>query len=57
VSGKNITITWAPNVGHLLASPAVTGPGVEWQPVPGGTGGSVTLPMTATPTFFRVVNP
>jgi hypothetical protein len=57
VVGNNVTITWAPNVGHLLASPATAGPAVNWQPVTGGTGGSVTIPLTSTPMFFRVVNP
>ena len=57
VVGNNVTITWAPNVGHLLASPATAGPNVNWQPVTGGTGGSVTIPLTGTPMFFRVVNP
>jgi hypothetical protein len=57
VVGNNVTITWAPNVGHLLASPATAGPNVDWQPVTGGTGGSVTIPLTSTPMFFRVVNP
>ena len=57
VPAINVTITWAPNVGHLLASPATAGPAVNWQPVTGGTGGSVTIPLTSTPMFFRVVNP
>jgi hypothetical protein len=54
VLGKNITITWTPNAGHLLASPSIAGP---WQPVTGGTGGSVTIPITGSASFFRVVNP
>ena len=55
VAGNQITVTWTPNVGRLLASPALTGPNVNWQQV--GTGGSVTLPTTGSSMFFQVVNP
>jgi hypothetical protein len=51
-SGGNVTITWTPATGTLKASPALTGPNVDWQAV--GTGGSVTLPITAAPRFFMV---
>lgn len=54
IVGNNVTITWTPNVGSLYASPAIAGPAVDWQLV--GTGGSVTLPLTSTPKFFRVGN-
>ena len=57
VVGSNIVITWAPAVGRLLSSPAITGPTVDWLPVAGGTGGSATIPLTGAPVFFRVVNP
>lgn len=56
-AGNNITITWTPAVGRLLASPAVAGPNVDWQPVTGGTGGSVTIPIGGGARFFKVVNP
>ena len=36
-SGNSVTVSWTPNVGHLEASPALVGPGVNWQPVAGGT--------------------
>lgn len=52
VSGSNVTITWAPALGTLYASPAIAGPLVNWVSV--GTGGSVTLPMTPAPRFFKV---
>ncbi|MGA2248095.1 MAG: hypothetical protein ABSH48_24185, partial [Verrucomicrobiota bacterium] len=55
VAGNQITVTWAPSVGRLLASPALTGANVNWQQV--GTGGSVTLTTTGNAMFFRVVNP
>jgi hypothetical protein len=55
VVGNNITISWTPSVGHLQASPALSGSGVNWQTV--GSGGSVTLPISASGMFFRVVNP
>jgi hypothetical protein len=55
VAGNQITVTWTPNVGRLLASPSLTGAGVNWQQV--GTGGSATLTVTGNAMFFRVVNP
>jgi hypothetical protein len=55
LAGNQITVTWTPNAGRLLASPALTGPNVNWQQV--GTGGSVTLPVTGSALFFRVANP
>jgi len=51
--GTNIVITWTPTSGMLLDSPALVGPGVNWQPV--GAGGTVTLPATGSAMFFRVV--
>jgi PA14 domain len=54
--GNNIVITWTPAVGHLLESPAL-GAGANWQPVTGGTGGSVSVPITGAGMFFRVVTP
>lgn len=56
-TGNNITVTWTPNTGHLESSPALSGAGVNWQPVSGGTGGTVTVPATGGGTFFRVVTP
>ncbi len=55
VAGNQITVTWTPNVGRLLASPSLTGAGANWQQV--GTGGSATLTVTGNAMFFRVVNP
>jgi hypothetical protein len=55
LAGNQITVTWTPSAGRLLASPALTGAGVNWQQV--GTGGSVTLPVTGNAMFFRVANP
>jgi hypothetical protein len=49
---NTVTITWTPAVGTLYASPAIAGPNVDWLSV--GTGGSVTLPMTPAPRFFKV---
>lgn len=57
MAGNNITITWLPNSGHLEASPALSGPNMNWQPVTGGTGGTATMPMSGNAWFFRVVNP
>jgi hypothetical protein len=54
VVGGNVTVTWTPASGTLYASPAVAGPTVNWVSV--GSGGSVTLPMTAAPRFFKVAN-
>jgi hypothetical protein len=57
VTGSNITITWIPAAGQLLSSPALTGPNMNWQPVAGGTGGSVTIPITGSSMFFKVSTP
>jgi hypothetical protein len=53
--GSNLTITWTPAVGRLLASPALSGAAVDWVQV--GTGGSASVPITGTAQFFRVANP
>jgi hypothetical protein len=57
VTGSNITITWTPSTGHLLSSPALSGPNMNWQSVTGGTGGSVTIPITGSSMFFKVATP
>lgn len=58
VVGGQLQITWTPNVGHLVASPALTGPNANWQSVTGGTGGSVTVPISSSGAmFFKVSNP
>jgi hypothetical protein len=57
VVGNQLNITWTPNVGHLVASPALTGPNVNWQSVTGGTGGSVSVPISGSAMFFKVSNP
>ena len=56
-TGNNITVTWTPNTGHLESSPALSGAGLNWQPVSGGTGGTATIPVTGSGMFFRVVTP
>ncbi len=56
VAGQ-LHITWSPAVGHLVSSPALTGPNVNWQSVSGGTGGSVTVPIGSGDLFFKVSNP
>ena len=56
VAGQ-LHITWTPVVGHLVSSPALTGPSVNWQSVSGGTGGSVTVPIGSGDSFFKVSNP
>jgi hypothetical protein len=55
VSGANIIVSWNPAVGHLEASPAISGPGVNWQTVV--TGNPATIPIAPGARFFRVVNP
>ena len=52
VVGGNVTVSWTPASGTLYASPAVAGTNVNWISV--GSGGSITLPVTATPRFFKV---
>jgi hypothetical protein len=54
-AGANVSISWTPAGGHLEASPAVAGPGVNWQNV--GTANPAVVPIGAGPQFFRVVNP
>jgi len=55
ISGANIIVSWTPNVGHLEASPAVSGPGVNWVNI--GSGNPATIPIGPGARFFRVVNP
>jgi hypothetical protein len=52
VSGANIIVSWAPNVGHLEASPTVSGP---WVNI--GSSNPATIPIGPGARFFRVVNP
>jgi len=54
-SGANVNISWTPAAGHLESSPAVTGPGVNWQNV--GTANPATVPIGTGPQYFRVSNP
>ena len=51
-SSGNMVISWTPVGGTLMASPALSGPGVDWVPV--GTANPATIPMTGTAQFFRV---
>lgn len=55
VSGHNVTISWTPAGGHLMSSPALSGPGVNWQTV--GTSNPATVPIGSGTQFFRVVVP
>lgn len=55
VSGGNVIVSWAPTGGHLEASPAISGPAVNWQTV--GSGNPATIPIAPGARFFRVVNP
>jgi hypothetical protein len=55
VSSANIIVSWAPTGGHLEASPAISGPGVNWQTV--GSSNPATVPIAPGARFFRVVNP
>ena len=57
ITGNSIKVTWTPSTGHLESSPALSGPNMNWQTVSGGTGGSVTVPITGNGMFFRVVTP
>ena len=54
-SGANVIISWTPTVGHLEASPALSGPGVNWQTL--GSSNPATVPVGPGTRFFRVVNP
>jgi hypothetical protein len=55
VLGANVIVSWAPTGGHLQASPAISGPGVNWQDV--GPSNPATIPIAPGARFFRVVNP
>ncbi len=57
IIGNNIKVIWTLGTGHLESSPALSGAGINWQPVSGGTGGTVTVPVTGNGMFFRVVIP
>lgn len=51
-SSGNVTVSWTPAGGTLMASPALSGPTVDWQPV--GTANPATVPVTGATQFFRV---
>ncbi len=55
LSGSNVIVSWIPVGGHLEASPAISGAGVNWQTVTSGD--PATIPFGAGARFFRVVNP
>jgi len=57
ISGTNVIVTWTPAGGHLESSPAMSGPGVNWQSL--GTSNPATVPIVpGTPSqFLRVVTP
>jgi len=48
----NISVSWTPAGGTLFASPALSGPGVDWQPI--GTANPALIPVTGAAQFFRV---
>jgi len=54
LSGTNVVISWTPLGGHLETTPALNGPGLNWQSL--GTANPSTNPITGNQ-FFRVVNP
>jgi len=51
-SSTQVTVSWTPAGGTLLASPALTGPNVDWQPV--GTANPAVITVTGATQFFRV---
>jgi hypothetical protein len=55
LSGANVIVSWTPTGGHLESSPAISGAGVNWQPV--GSSNPASIPLGAGSQFFRVVNP
>ena len=55
LSGANMIVSWTPTGGHLESSPALSGPGVNWQSL--GTANPATIPITSGSQFLRVVNP
>jgi hypothetical protein len=52
ISGANFVVSWLPNVGHLEASPTISGP---WVNI--GSVNPTTVPIGPGSRFFRVVNP
>ncbi|HLP76253.1 MAG TPA: PA14 domain-containing protein [Candidatus Paceibacterota bacterium] len=54
-SGTDLIISWTPAGGHLEASPALSGPSVNWQTVTSSN--PATVPIATGARFFRVVNP
>jgi hypothetical protein len=55
LSGPNVILSWGPAGGHLEASPALSGPGVNWQPI--GSSNPATVPLAPGARFFRVIYP
>jgi hypothetical protein len=55
LSGSNVIVSWTPTGGHLEASPALSGPGVNWQTVTSSNPATNAIGSGAQ--FFRVVNP
>jgi len=57
ISGTNVIVTWTPAGGHLESSPALSGPGVNWQSL--GTSNPATVPIVpgTASQFLRVVTP
>jgi hypothetical protein len=51
VVGNNLQVSWTPNVGHLVSSPAL-GTGAVWTSETAGN--PVLVPMTGGPKFFKV---
>jgi hypothetical protein len=55
LSGTNVIVSWTPAGGHLEASPALSGPGVDWQTVTSSNPATNAIGSGAR--FYRVVNP
>ena len=55
LSGNNLIVSWTPAGGHLESSPALSGPGVNWQSL--GTANPATIPINSGSQFLRAVNP
>lgn len=52
IQAGRAVFSWTPAGGTLWASPALTGPNVNWQPV--GPANPATIPITNSAQFFRV---
>ena len=52
-TGTNtVVVSWTPTIGTLMTSPALSGAGVDWQPL--STTNATVVPLTTSSQFFRV---